>query len=123
MFVEGIELYGKVDGSEKVWNDVAMHVGTKSCEEVKGHAQYYLMSLQSRNPEIVSKATPHRIEWTESDNEIFEKCLAQFEEGDPDRFDRVACAIPGKTAGDVQEWYELLLGDMLDIERGAATRS
>lgn len=60
LFVEGVEVFcnnnnGTAVG-EGAWRHIAAHVRTRSPEEVKAHAQYYLMSLQSRNPEITRAA-------------------------------------------------------------------
>ena len=56
LFVEGVEVFcnnnnGSAAG-ESAWRHIAAHVRTRTPEEIKAHAQYYLMSLQSRNPEI-----------------------------------------------------------------------
>lgn len=122
MFVEGVELYARLNGDKNVWAEIANHVRTRTPEEVKAHSQYYLMSLQSRNPDVVVSSTAGvwMSAWSPQENEIFEKALAQFEEGDPDRWLRIAELLPNKSASEVQQWYELLLGDMLEIERGAA---
>lgn len=55
LFVEGVEVFCNNNGTavgESAWRHIAAHVRTRSPEEIKAHAQYYLMSLQSRNPEI-----------------------------------------------------------------------
>ena len=57
LFVEGVEAFcNNVNNGapvgEAAWRHIALHVRTRTPEEVKAHAQYYLMSLQSRNPEI-----------------------------------------------------------------------
>lgn len=118
LFVEGIELFAQMHGGEQVWRDIASHVRSRTAEEIKAHAQYYLMSLQSRNPEVVLRAFAGQV-WTAAENAVFEEALARFEEGDPNRWNKVASLLPGKTAADVEEWYERLLGDLLEIERGA----
>lgn len=114
-FVEGLELAK----SEDVWCEIGRHVG-RTAEEVKAHAQYYLMSLQTRNADVTLSAMAGNWvkAWSPSENEIFENALASFDEGD-DRWEKIATLLPGKSAADVRLWYERLLGDMLDIERGA----
>ncbi|KAJ8598957.1 hypothetical protein CTAYLR_010127 [Chrysophaeum taylorii] len=119
LFVEGIELYCKMNGGEAVWRDIASHVRTRTPEEVKAHAQYYLMSLQSRNPDVMSMAGTWTPAWSAAENDVFENALANFDEGDADRWHKIAALLPGKSPADVQQWYERLLGDMLEIERGA----
>lgn len=156
LFVEGVEVFcnnnnGSTAG-ESAWRHIAAHVRTRTPEEIKAHAQYYLMSLQSRNPEITRgrrvpalrpklRAAPFRASgprsraradrrlastagtwtpaWSTAENAAFENALATYEEGDADRWTKIAALLPAKSAADVQQWYERLLGDLLEIERGA----
>uniref|UniRef100_A0A6V7QTL6 Uncharacterized protein n=1 Tax=Ananas comosus var. bracteatus TaxID=296719 RepID=A0A6V7QTL6_ANACO len=43
--------------------------------------------------------------WTQEENKAFEEALARLDRDDPDRWARVAAAIPGKTEGDVIAHY------------------
>ena len=55
LFVEGVEAFCNQSGApvgDAAWRHIAAHVRTRTPDEIKAHAQYYLMSLQSRNPEI-----------------------------------------------------------------------
>ena len=55
LFVEGVEVFCNQSGApvgDAAWRHIAAHVRTRTPDEIKAHAQYYLMSLQSRNPEI-----------------------------------------------------------------------
>ncbi|WOL04716.1 hypothetical protein Cni_G13438 [Canna indica] len=56
--------------------------------------------------------------WTPDENKIFEVALANFGEDTPDRWDKVAACVPGKTAADVISHYLRLLADLHEIETG-----
>uniref|UniRef100_A0A7S3K665 Myb-like domain-containing protein n=1 Tax=Aureoumbra lagunensis TaxID=44058 RepID=A0A7S3K665_9STRA len=118
LFVEGVEMFCKENSDESVWQQIANHVKTRDSGEVKAHAMYYLMSLQSRNPDIAVTATTWP-QWTQQENEIFEAALANFDDGDPQRWHKIAELLPNKSPTDVQRWYERLLADILEIERGS----
>ena len=176
LFVEGVEVFCNQSGApvgDAAWRHIAAHVRTRTPDEIKAHAQYYLMSLQSRNPEITrvpprpvraaargrragtraaktfvararatfpirfrgrasaSHSRPPRLAstagtwtpaWSPAENKAFENALATYEEGDADRWTKIAALLPAKSAADVQQWYERLLGDLLEIERGAGQR-
>ncbi|KAJ3700683.1 hypothetical protein LUZ61_004388 [Rhynchospora tenuis] len=59
--------------------------------------------------------------WTREENKLFEKALACFEEDGPERWQRVAEAIPGKTAREVMAHYRDLVADVTQIEAGLVT--
>lgn len=127
LFVEGVEVFCNQSGApvgDAAWRHIAAHVRTRTPDEIKAHAQYYLMSLQSRNPEITlaSTAGTWTPAWSPAENKAFENALATYEEGDADRWTKIAALLPAKSAADVQQWYERLLGDLLEIERGAGQR-
>mmetsp|Transcript_13578 Transcript_13578/g.40455 ORF Transcript_13578/g.40455 Transcript_13578/m.40455 type:complete len:155 (-) Transcript_13578:36-500(-) len=126
LFVEAVEQHcnaAEAATGEACWARIAAHVRTRTADEVKAHAQYYLMSLQSRNPEITAAATAGASApaWSPAENAAFEAALAQIPEDDPDRWDKIAAGLPAKSPADVRQWYERLLGDLLEIERGAHT--
>ena len=104
-------------GGDACWAAIASHVQNRSADELKAHAQYYLMSLQSRSPELARAPTP--VIWTAEENAYFEAQLAVVDEGSPQRFATIASGLPDKSEDDVRAWYEKLLGDLLEIERGA----
>lgn len=56
--------------------------------------------------------------WTQRENKLFENALAHFDEDTPDRWERVAEMIPGKTVGDVMSHYQDLEEDVSCIEAG-----
>ncbi|XP_010523611.1 PREDICTED: protein RADIALIS-like 6 [Tarenaya hassleriana] len=56
--------------------------------------------------------------WTAKQNKMFEKALAVFEEETPDRWQKVARAVGGKTAEEVKAHYDILVWDIIHIESG-----
>ncbi|KAA8543767.1 hypothetical protein F0562_022056 [Nyssa sinensis] len=56
--------------------------------------------------------------WTPAENKIFENLLAVYDEDTPDRWQKVAALIPGKTVVDVMRQYKKLEDDVSSIEAG-----
>ncbi|WOL08392.1 hypothetical protein Cni_G17145 [Canna indica] len=56
--------------------------------------------------------------WTADENKLFEDALAKFDGDTPERWEKVAALIPGKTVGDVISHYRELVDDVTDIEAG-----
>ncbi|XVF46685.1 hypothetical protein PTKIN_Ptkin03bG0047500 [Pterospermum kingtungense] len=56
--------------------------------------------------------------WTSAENKIFENALAVYDKDTPDRWQKVAAMIPGKTVGDVIKQYRELEADVSSIEAG-----
>nr|ARU86426.1 DIVARICATA-like [Orchis italica] len=56
--------------------------------------------------------------WTQRENKLFENALAHFDEDTPDRWEKVAEMIPGKTVEDVMTHYQDLEEDVSCIEAG-----
>lgn len=56
--------------------------------------------------------------WTQAENKMFENALALYDKDTPDRWHKVAAAIPGKTVGDVIKQYKELEDDVTNIEAG-----
>nr|Q8S9H7.1 RecName: Full=Transcription factor DIVARICATA [Antirrhinum majus]AAL78741.1 MYB-like transcription factor DIVARICATA [Antirrhinum majus] len=56
--------------------------------------------------------------WTAAENKAFENALAVFDENTPNRWERVAERVPGKTVGDVMRQYKELEDDVSSIEAG-----
>ncbi|KAJ1459324.1 hypothetical protein M885DRAFT_511196 [Pelagophyceae sp. CCMP2097] len=125
LFVEAVEQLDSIEAGVDVWEEIVQHVHTRSSEEVKAHAQYYLMSLQSVDPDIAAHSLggAWMPTWSAAENVTFEAALATYEEGDADRWASIAALLPGKTAADVQRWYEVLFCDMLEIRNGAKSQS
>lgn len=56
--------------------------------------------------------------WTPTENKLFENALALFDENTPDRWQKVAAMVPGKSVGDVIRQYKELEDDVSSIEAG-----
>ncbi|KAI7735301.1 hypothetical protein M8C21_023902 [Ambrosia artemisiifolia] len=56
--------------------------------------------------------------WTPVENKLFENALAKFDNDTPDRWQRVAEMVPGKTVADVMRQYKELEDDVSSIEAG-----
>ncbi|XWS21047.1 hypothetical protein CRYUN_Cryun30bG0021700 [Craigia yunnanensis] len=56
--------------------------------------------------------------WTPKQNNLFEKALAVYDNDTPDRWQKVAAAVGGKSAEEVRRHYEILVMDLMYIESG-----
>ncbi|XP_023002562.1 protein RADIALIS-like 4 [Cucurbita maxima] len=56
--------------------------------------------------------------WTPKQNKKFEDALAFYPEDTPDRWQKVARAVGGKTAEEVKRHYDILVHDLMHIESG-----
>ncbi|OMO90512.1 hypothetical protein COLO4_19103 [Corchorus olitorius] len=56
--------------------------------------------------------------WTPAENKMFENALAVYDKDTPDRWQKVAAMIPGKTVEDVIKQYRELEADVSSIEAG-----
>lgn len=54
--------------------------------------------------------------WTSQENKKFEKALAVYDKDTPDRWQKVAKAVGGKSADEVKRHYDILIEDVRDIE-------
>ncbi|XP_072996037.1 transcription factor DIVARICATA-like [Typha latifolia] len=57
-------------------------------------------------------------DWTQEENKVFEDALARFDGDAPDKWEKVAALIPGKTVGDVITHYQDLENDINNIDAG-----
>ncbi|KAM0917193.1 hypothetical protein ACQ4PT_009631 [Festuca glaucescens] len=57
--------------------------------------------------------------WSKEEDKAFEAALVAFPEQSPDRWERVAAGLPGRTPQDAWEHYQALVADVDLIERGA----
>lgn len=57
-------------------------------------------------------------EWTQIENDIFENALAHVDSTSPDRWERLAYFLPGRTVDEVKSHYSELEEDVNDIEAG-----
>nr|UKB40113.1 MYB transcription factor [Isopyrum manshuricum] len=56
--------------------------------------------------------------WSQEENKLFENALAIYDKDTPDRWQKIAAMIPGKTVVDVMNQYKELVNDVSDIEAG-----
>ncbi|KAK9911639.1 hypothetical protein M0R45_035535 [Rubus argutus] len=67
-------------------------------------------------PSVTQSATSTR--WTRSEDKLFEQALVSFSEDLPDRWERIAEMVPGRSPEEVLEHYEALVHDVLEIDSG-----
>ncbi|KAJ7953015.1 Protein RADIALIS-like [Quillaja saponaria] len=56
--------------------------------------------------------------WTPEQNKLFEKALALYDTDTPDRWQKIAKAVRGKSADEIKRHYEILIEDVKHIESG-----
>ncbi|GJX24278.1 RADIALIS-like protein 3 [Tanacetum coccineum] len=56
--------------------------------------------------------------WTPQQNKQFERALAVYDRDTPDRWQKIARAVGGKSAEEVKRHYEVLIQDLRRIEAG-----
>ncbi|XP_054799280.1 protein RADIALIS-like 5 [Prosopis cineraria] len=56
--------------------------------------------------------------WTTRQNQRFENALAIYDEGTPERWQKLAMAVGGKTVDEVKRHYDSLVHDLKQIEEG-----
>jgi hypothetical protein len=59
-------------------------------------------------------------QWTREDVKIFERALVMVPEDLPNRWEKIAEQVSGKSAAEVRDHYENLLHQILEIESGLA---
>ncbi|KAL6317959.1 hypothetical protein AAG906_031007 [Vitis piasezkii] len=56
--------------------------------------------------------------WTTKQNKLFENALVMYDKDTPDRWQKMARAVGGKTVEEVKRHYEMLVEDVKHIESG-----
>ncbi|KAL0557957.1 hypothetical protein IC582_006518 [Cucumis melo] len=56
--------------------------------------------------------------WSSKQNKMFENALTVYDKDSPDRWQKLARAVGGKTADEVKRHYEMLVEDVHNIETG-----
>ncbi|EPS60201.1 hypothetical protein M569_14602, partial [Genlisea aurea] len=56
--------------------------------------------------------------WTREQDKQFERAIVTYSDDCPDRWEKVASEVAGKSAGEVRDHYEVLLDDVSRIESG-----
>ncbi|KAK8479887.1 hypothetical protein V6N13_095639 [Hibiscus sabdariffa] len=54
--------------------------------------------------------------WTFAEDKIFEQCLVLFPDGTPDRWQSIAARIPGKSAEEIKQHFDILVHDVHAIQ-------
>lgn len=69
---------------------------------------------------MFQETTPTRwpTPWTRHHDKLFERALLSVPENQPDRWERIADQVPGKSAAEVREHYEALVHDVFVIDSG-----
>ncbi|KAL4332346.1 hypothetical protein GQ457_07G035950 [Hibiscus cannabinus] len=57
-------------------------------------------------------------QWTRFEDKLFEDALVIFPEGTSDRWQKIADRVPGKSAREVKEHFDVLLHDVYEIDAG-----
>lgn len=56
--------------------------------------------------------------WTWEENKALESSLAIYDEDRSDRWEKIACAVPGRTIAEIKQQYQRLVEDIKAIEAG-----
>jgi len=57
-------------------------------------------------------------QWTRDHDKLFERALLLVPEDLPDRWEKIAEQVPGKSAAEIRDHYEALVHDILEIDSG-----
>lgn len=57
-------------------------------------------------------------QWTRDHDKLFERALLMVPEDLPDRWEKIAEQVPGKSATEIRDHYEALVHDILEIDSG-----
>ncbi|XP_061363961.1 transcription factor DIVARICATA [Gastrolobium bilobum] len=57
-------------------------------------------------------------EWTRYQDKLFERALLMVPEDQPDRWEKIAEQVPGKSAAEVRDHYDALVHDVFEIDSG-----
>ncbi|GMH07869.1 hypothetical protein Nepgr_009709 [Nepenthes gracilis] len=56
--------------------------------------------------------------WTRVEGKVFAEALGLLSENKPDRWEKIAGRIPGKSLADVRDYYDDLVHDVIGIDSG-----
>ncbi|RRT46483.1 hypothetical protein B296_00050616 [Ensete ventricosum] len=90
--------------------------------DVSPHTELVSFSLPHPSLEMATTSSVNSC-WTAKQNKMFEKALAVYDKDTPDRWHNVARAVGGKSAEEVKRHYELLVEDIILIEKGQMPRA
>lgn len=78
----------------------------------------YQQDIKNDDSNNNSFAMTHSTHWNRSEDKLFEHALVMFPEESPDRWQKIASQLPGKSAVEVREHYEALVHDVYEIDSG-----
>ncbi|KAJ1436255.1 SANT/Myb domain [Sesbania bispinosa] len=61
---------------------------------------------------------PQPSQWTRYQDKLFERALLTVSDDQPDRWEKIAEQVPGKSAAEVRNHYEALVHDVYEIDSG-----
>ncbi|XP_040991588.1 transcription factor DIVARICATA [Juglans microcarpa x Juglans regia] len=71
-----------------------------------------------QNEPWATRTQPPTTHWTPLEDKLFERAIVLVPEDLPDRWQKIADQVPGKSVRDVMEHYDALVHDVLAIESG-----
>mmetsp|Transcript_7586 Transcript_7586/g.9967 ORF Transcript_7586/g.9967 Transcript_7586/m.9967 type:complete len:233 (+) Transcript_7586:41-739(+) len=111
LFQLGLEKFGKRP-TPPLWQEISNFVGTKTPREVHQHAHEYFVKLLAASKNLVDETVFHEIQttqWNMHEDEAFEQALDNFGDNFPDRWERIAGTLPGRSVEEVKKYYLKLL--------------
>ncbi|KAF8396386.1 hypothetical protein HHK36_018003 [Tetracentron sinense] len=67
---------------------------------------------------MIGNPSPSSSPWSPVQDKLFERALVIFPEESPDRWQKIADEVPGKSLSEIREHYEALVHDVLEIDSG-----
>eukprot|EP00736_Rhodelphis_marinus_P006462 Rmarinus@m.17872 len=118
-FLQGLEKFGS-ENAEEAWQKIADHVGTRTIDDIKLHANEYFLRLQNapfegKPPYPLSGSLPDD-PWTAQDDAILENSLAVLQTFSDEEVAKVV--VPRKSAEQVLRRWRSLMLDISNIEGG-----
>ncbi|RZS28778.1 hypothetical protein BHM03_00062429 [Ensete ventricosum] len=114
-----LQTHASLQGQQAWWKS------TTTCAygpEPATHTELVSFSLPHPSLEMATTSSVNSC-WTAKQNKMFEKALAVYDKDTPDRWHNVARAVGGKSAEEVKRHYELLVEDIILIEKGQMPRA
>ncbi|KAL5721193.1 hypothetical protein ACHQM5_013784 [Ranunculus cassubicifolius] len=75
-------------------------------------------SMGSSQPSSSTSVSQPSSTWTLAEDKQFEQALVIFDEDTPNRFERIASCVPGKSVLEIEKHYQDLVDDINAIEAG-----
>lgn len=78
----------------------------------------YQQDINSNSNSFSMTQSSSATHWNRSEDKVFEDALVTVPEDCPDRWQKIASKLPGKSPRDVKEHYEALVHDVSEIDSG-----